>query len=108
MALSDSARHILAEASQHPLRLAAPPDKLPAAACGAMLNSLLQQGYVEECSVQSAELPGRQRCRSVLSSQPPVARLEIALRASVLSDRLPHRSLNGAHRIAVGKPRQIL
>jgi hypothetical protein len=49
MALSDFARHILAAAPQHPLRLAAPPDRLPAAACQAVLNSLLKQGYVEEC-----------------------------------------------------------
>jgi hypothetical protein len=49
MALSDTARRILAEALQHTLRLAAPPDRLPAAACRAVLNSLLKQGYVEEC-----------------------------------------------------------
>jgi hypothetical protein len=49
MALSDTARRILTEASQHPLRLAAPPNKLPAAACRAVLNNLLKQGYVEEC-----------------------------------------------------------
>jgi hypothetical protein len=49
MALSDFGRHILAAAPQHPLRLAAPPDRLPAAACQAVLNSLLKQGYVEEC-----------------------------------------------------------
>jgi hypothetical protein len=49
MALSDTARRILAEALQHPLRLTAPPDRLPAAACRAVLNSLLKQGYVEEC-----------------------------------------------------------
>ncbi len=49
MALSDTALRILTEAAQHPLRLAAPPDRLPAAACRAVLNSLLKQGYVEEC-----------------------------------------------------------
>jgi hypothetical protein len=50
MALSDTACRILAEAAQHPLRLATPPEKLPAAACRAVLNSLLKQGYVEECT----------------------------------------------------------
>src|SRR3954449_4283569 len=49
MALSDTARRILAEAAQHPLRLATPPDKLPMVAARAVLNSLLKQGYVEEC-----------------------------------------------------------
>ncbi len=49
MALSDFARLILAEAPHHPLRLAAPPERLPTAACRAVLNSLLKQGYVEEC-----------------------------------------------------------
>ncbi|MFC7478715.1 hypothetical protein ACFQS7_30675 [Dankookia sp. GCM10030260] len=48
MALSDTARRILAEAAKHPLRLAAPPDKLPTAAARAVLNNLLKQGYVEE------------------------------------------------------------
>ena len=50
MALSDTARCILAEAAQHPLRLAAPPDKLPIAAARAVLNNLLKQGFVEECA----------------------------------------------------------
>ena len=49
MALSDTARRILAEAAQHLLRLAAPPDNLPTAAARAVLNNLLKQGYVEEC-----------------------------------------------------------
>ena len=49
MARSDTARRILAEAAQHPLRLAAPPNKLPAAAARAVLNNLLKQGYVERC-----------------------------------------------------------
>ncbi|WP_431266987.1 DUF3489 domain-containing protein [Dankookia sp. P2] len=49
MALSDTARRILAEAAQHPLRRAAPPDKLPTAAARAVLSNLLKQGYVEEC-----------------------------------------------------------
>jgi hypothetical protein len=48
IALSDTARRVLTEAAQHPLRPAAPPDKLPAAACRSVLNSLLKQGYVEE------------------------------------------------------------
>ncbi|MBL6457456.1 hypothetical protein JMJ55_19160 [Belnapia sp. T6] len=48
MALSDTARRILAEAAQHPLRLAASPDKLPVAAARAVLSSLLKQDYVEE------------------------------------------------------------
>ncbi|WP_052389569.1 DUF3489 domain-containing protein [Belnapia moabensis] len=51
MALSDTARRILTEATQHALRLAAPPDKLPVAACRSVLASLLKQGYVEECAV---------------------------------------------------------
>src|SRR4051794_40246744 len=50
MALSDTARRVLTEAVQHPLRLATPPDKLPTAACRAVLNNLLKQGYVEECT----------------------------------------------------------
>jgi hypothetical protein len=50
MALSDTAHRILAEAAQHQLRLATPPDKLPATACRAVLNSLLKQGYVEACA----------------------------------------------------------
>jgi hypothetical protein len=49
MALSDTAHRILTEAAQHPLRLAAPPQKLPAAACRAVLGNLLKQGYVEGC-----------------------------------------------------------
>jgi hypothetical protein len=49
MALSDTARRILTEAAQHPMRLASPPDKLPTAAARAVLNILLKQGYVEEC-----------------------------------------------------------
>jgi hypothetical protein len=50
MALSDTARRILAEAAQHPLRLATPPQKLPVAACRVVLGNLLKQGYVEECT----------------------------------------------------------
>ncbi|MBL6459372.1 hypothetical protein JMJ55_29070 [Belnapia sp. T6] len=46
MALSKTALRILAEAAPHPLRLAAPPDKLPAAAARAVLSNLLKQGYV--------------------------------------------------------------
>ena len=49
MALSDTALRVLTEASQHPLRLATPPKQLPAAACNAVLRSLLKGGYVEEC-----------------------------------------------------------
>jgi hypothetical protein len=50
MALSDTARRILTEAAQHPLRVAAPPERLPITACLSVLNSLLKQGYVEECA----------------------------------------------------------
>src|SRR3954452_7896547 len=49
MALSDTAPRVLTEAGQHALRLAAPPKHLPAAACNAVLRSLLKGGYVEEC-----------------------------------------------------------
>src|SRR5688500_2629973 len=49
MALSDTALRVLTEAGQHPLRLATPPKHLPAAACNAVLRSLLKGGYVEEC-----------------------------------------------------------
>src|SRR3954470_19525850 len=49
MALSDTALRVLAEASQHSLRLATPPKHLPAAACNAVLRSMLKGGYVEEC-----------------------------------------------------------
>jgi hypothetical protein len=49
MALSDTAIRVLAEAGQHALRLATPPKHLPAAACSAVLRSLLKGGYVEEC-----------------------------------------------------------
>jgi hypothetical protein len=49
MALSDTARRILTEAAQHPMRLASPPDKLLTAAARAVLNIVLKQGYVEEC-----------------------------------------------------------
>ncbi|MBL6082190.1 hypothetical protein JMJ56_29880 [Belnapia sp. T18] len=49
MALTDTAHRILIKATQHPLRLAAPPDKLPTAAARAVLSSLVKQGYVEEC-----------------------------------------------------------
>ena len=49
MALSDTARRVVTEASQHPLRLATPPKQLPTAACNAVLRSLLKGGYVEEC-----------------------------------------------------------
>lgn len=50
MALSHTARRVLAEAAQHPLRLAAPPQKVPVAARRAVLTNLLKQGYVEECA----------------------------------------------------------
>ena len=49
MALSDTAIRVLTEAGQHALRLATPPKHLPAAACNAVLRSLLKGGYVEEC-----------------------------------------------------------
>src|SRR4051795_2350419 len=49
MALSDTGLRILIEAGQHALRLATPPKHLPAAACNAVLRSLLKGGYVEEC-----------------------------------------------------------
>src|SRR3954451_19425960 len=49
MALSDTALRVLAEAGQHPLRLATPPKHLPVATCNAVLRSLLKGGYVEEC-----------------------------------------------------------
>jgi hypothetical protein len=49
MALSDTALRVLTEAGQHVLRLATPPKHLPAAACNAVLRSLLKGGYVEEC-----------------------------------------------------------
>lgn len=54
MALSDTARRILAEAALHPLRLAAPPDRLPAAAARSVLTNLLKQGYVEDCEARDA------------------------------------------------------
>ena len=38
MALSDTALRVLTKAVQHPLRLAAPPQKIPAAACRAVLS----------------------------------------------------------------------
>jgi hypothetical protein len=53
MALSDTALRVLTEASQHALRLATPPKHLPAAACNAVLRSLLKGGYVEECPALS-------------------------------------------------------
>lgn len=49
MPLSDTARTILTEASQHRLGLAAPTATLPAAARHAVLRSLLRQGLVAEC-----------------------------------------------------------
>jgi hypothetical protein len=49
MALSGTAFRVLTEAGQHPLRLAMPPKHLPAAACNAVLRSLLKGDYVEEC-----------------------------------------------------------
>jgi hypothetical protein len=49
LALSDTALRVLTEAGQHALRLATPPKHLPAAACKAVLRSLLKGGYVEEC-----------------------------------------------------------
>jgi hypothetical protein len=49
MALSDTAIRVLSEAAQHPLRLATPPNKLPAVAARAVLNNMLKQGYVEQC-----------------------------------------------------------
>jgi Protein of unknown function (DUF3489) len=49
MALSDTALRVLTEAGQNPLRLATPPKHLPAAACNAVLRSMLKGGYVEEC-----------------------------------------------------------
>jgi hypothetical protein len=49
MALSETALRVLTDAGQHALRLATPPKHLPAAACNAVLRSLLKGGYVEEC-----------------------------------------------------------
>jgi hypothetical protein len=49
MALSDTALRVLTEAGQHASRLATPPRHLPAAACNAVVRSLLKGGYVEEC-----------------------------------------------------------
>jgi hypothetical protein len=49
MALSDTALRVLTDAGQHALRLATSPKHLPAAACNAVLRSLLKGGYVEEC-----------------------------------------------------------
>jgi hypothetical protein len=49
VALSDTALRVLTKAGQHVLRLATPPKHLPAAACNAVLRSLLKGGYVEEC-----------------------------------------------------------
>jgi hypothetical protein len=46
MPLSDTARSILTEASQHPLGIADPPATLPAAARQAVLRSLLRQELV--------------------------------------------------------------
>src|SRR3954466_8212063 len=48
-ALSATAVRVLFEAGQHALRLATPPKHLPAAACNAVLRSLLKGGCVEEC-----------------------------------------------------------
>jgi hypothetical protein len=56
MALSDTALRVLAEAGQHPLRLATPPKHLPAAACNAVLRSLFKGGYVEECTAPSEHI----------------------------------------------------
>src|SRR4051812_38952384 len=49
MALSDTALRVLTDAGQHALRLATSPKHLPAAACNAVVRSLLKGGYVEEC-----------------------------------------------------------
>jgi hypothetical protein len=49
VALSDTALRVLTKASRHALRLVTPPKHLPAAACNAVLRSLLKGGYVEEC-----------------------------------------------------------
>ena len=49
MALSDTALRVLSDGGRHALRLATPPKHLPAAACNAVLRSLLG-GYVEECA----------------------------------------------------------
>jgi hypothetical protein len=54
MAFSDTARRVLTEAGQHALQLAAPPKHLPAAACNAVLRSLMKQDYVEECTAPIA------------------------------------------------------
>jgi hypothetical protein len=63
MALSDTALGVLTKAGQHALRLATPPKHLPAAACNAVLRSLLKQGYVEECTapIEYASLGWRQQ-----------------------------------------------
>ena len=53
MPLSDTARNILIDASQHPLGLAAPPIALPAAARNAVLRSLLRQQLVAEYPAQA-------------------------------------------------------
>lgn len=56
MPLSDTARRILTEAARHPLRLAEPATKLPAAAARAVLNSLLKQGVVEACAAPTGRI----------------------------------------------------
>ncbi|MDN3563584.1 GAF domain-containing protein [Paeniroseomonas aquatica] len=56
MPLSDTARSILTEASQHSLGIAAPPATLPAAARHAVLRSLLRQGLVAEQSAPGGHL----------------------------------------------------
>ena len=57
MPISDTARSILTEASQHPLGVATPPATLLAAARHTVLRSLLRQGLVTERSVP-ADQPG--------------------------------------------------
>ncbi|WP_431272017.1 recombinase family protein [Dankookia sp. P2] len=70
MALSDTARRILADAAQHPLRFAVPPDKLPIAATRAVLNNLLKQSYVEERA--ASEEFGGLRCHQRDGARPTV------------------------------------
>ncbi|MBR0652099.1 hypothetical protein GXW78_20760 [Roseomonas terrae] len=67
MALSDTRRIILSQASQRADRLAIPPERLPAAARQTVAKSLLKQGLVSDepasaCSTRDAwQIEGRTR-----------------------------------------------
>jgi transposase len=69
MALSDAALRVLADLGQHALRLAAAPKHLPAAACNAVLRSLLTSPLTKSAWADSVLAGGGGGFRMALGRQ---------------------------------------